>query len=73
MPENILKVEADLRTAAMDRLIAASLRYGKPALEETLEHWRRVGIQAQGNAAARSNQSEADAFVKGKTGAASYR
>jgi hypothetical protein len=47
MSANMLKTEADLRNAAMDRLIAASLSNGKPALEATLERWRRLSISAQ--------------------------
>ena len=40
MPANMLKTEDDLRHAVIDRLIAASLREGKPAREATLERWR---------------------------------
>jgi hypothetical protein len=45
MPVNALKTEAELRTAVIDRLIAASLRDGKPAREATLERWRAIGMQ----------------------------
>jgi hypothetical protein len=43
MPANMLKTEADLRHAVMDRLIAASLSDGKPAREATVERWRALG------------------------------
>ncbi|NNM57502.1 hypothetical protein [Acidocella sp.] len=46
MPVNMLKTEADLRHAVIDRLIAASLSNGKPAMEATLERWRRMSIPA---------------------------
>ncbi len=46
MPVNMLKTEADLRHAVIDRLIAASLSNGKPAIEATLERWRRMSIPA---------------------------
>lgn len=46
MPVNMLKTEADLRHAVIDRLIAASLSNGKPTLEATLERWRRMSIPA---------------------------
>jgi hypothetical protein len=39
----MLKVEAELRNAVIDRLIAASLSDGKPAREATLERWRALG------------------------------
>jgi hypothetical protein len=42
---NALKTEAELRHAVIDRLIAASLRDGKPAREATLERWRALGAQ----------------------------
>ena len=41
-PVNTLKSEAELRTAVIDRLIAASLSESKPALEATLERWRTI-------------------------------
>lgn len=47
MSANMLKTEAALRNAAMDRLIAASLSNGKPNLEATLERWRRLSISSQ--------------------------
>ncbi|HTJ90541.1 MAG TPA: hypothetical protein VL356_10240 [Acidocella sp.] len=40
---NTLKAEAELRHAVIDRLIAASLRDGKPAREATLAQWRAIG------------------------------
>jgi hypothetical protein len=43
MPANMLKTEADLRHAVIDRLIAASLSDGKPAREATVERWRALG------------------------------
>jgi hypothetical protein len=43
MPANMLKTEAELRHAVIDRLIAASLRDGKPAREATMENWRALG------------------------------
>ncbi|GLR65580.1 hypothetical protein GCM10010909_02580 [Acidocella aquatica] len=46
MPVNMLKTEADLRHAVIDRLIAASLSNGKPSLEATIERWRRMSIPA---------------------------
>ena len=42
MPANMLKTEAELRHAVIDRLIAASLNEGKPAREATLERWRAL-------------------------------
>jgi hypothetical protein len=45
MPANMLKTEADLRHAVIDRLIAASLSDGKPAREATLERWRALGTR----------------------------
>ncbi len=42
MSINMLKTEAALRNAAIDRLIAASLTEGKPAREATLERWRTL-------------------------------
>lgn len=42
MPANMLKTEAELRHAVIDRLIAASLSEGKPAREATLERWRAL-------------------------------
>ena len=45
MPVNMLKTEADLRHAVIDRLIAASLSDGRPAREATLERWRTLGAQ----------------------------
>jgi len=40
----MLKTEAELRTAVIDRLIAASLRDGKSAREATLERWRAISL-----------------------------
>ena len=45
MPANMLKIEAELRTAVIDRLIAASLNDGKPAREATLERWRALSTK----------------------------
>ncbi|MBU6397868.1 MAG: hypothetical protein KGL20_02860 [Rhodospirillales bacterium] len=45
MPANMLKTEAQLRTAVIDRLIAASLSDGKPAREATLERWRSLSTK----------------------------
>jgi hypothetical protein len=45
MAANMLKIEAELRTAVIDRLIAASLNDGKPALEATLERWRALSTK----------------------------
>ncbi len=45
MPVNMLKTEAELRHAVIDRLIAASLSEGKPAREATLERWRSLGAK----------------------------
>lgn len=45
MQPNALKIEAELRHAVIDRLIAASLRDGTPAREATLERWRMIGAQ----------------------------
>ncbi|GBQ38894.1 hypothetical protein AA11237_1917 [Acidocella aminolytica 101 = DSM 11237] len=42
----MLKIEAELRQAVIDRLIAASLNDGKPAREATLERWRALGTQS---------------------------
>jgi hypothetical protein len=38
-----IAIETTLRHAVIDRLIAASLRDGKPAREATLERWRLLG------------------------------
>lgn len=46
MSEDKLKAEADLRIAAVDRLIAASSSYAKLVFEETLERWRHMTIKA---------------------------
>ena len=45
-----LTTETQLRHAVIDRLIAASLRDGKPAREATLERWRMLGRKADTNA-----------------------
>jgi hypothetical protein len=45
MPANMLKTEAELRTAVIERLIAASLNHGKPAREATLERWRSLSTK----------------------------
>lgn len=45
MPANMLKTEAELRNAVIDRLIAASLSEGRPAREATLERWRALNSQ----------------------------
>lgn len=45
MPANMLKTEAELRQAVIDRLIAASLSDGKPAREATLERWRALNAK----------------------------
>jgi hypothetical protein len=45
MPANMLKTEAELRHAVIDRLIAASLSEGKPAREATLERWRALHVK----------------------------
>jgi hypothetical protein len=42
MQTNMLKIEAELRNAVIDRLIAASLTDGKPAREATLQRWRAL-------------------------------
>ena len=42
MQTETLKTEADLRSAVIDRLIAASLRDGQPEREATLERWRAL-------------------------------
>ncbi len=47
MPANALKTEAELRTAVIDRLIAASLRDSKPVREATLERWRTMSVPAR--------------------------
>ncbi len=44
-----LNREAELRTAVIDRLIAASLRDGAPAREATLERWRNAKPSAASN------------------------
>lgn len=44
MPANMLKTEAELRNAVIDRLIAASLSDGKPAREATLARWRALAV-----------------------------
>ncbi len=43
MSASALKIEAELRNAVIDRLIAASLSDGKPAREATLQRWRMIG------------------------------
>ncbi len=45
MPAKMPITEAELRSAVMDRLIAASLSDGKSALEATLARWRSIGVQ----------------------------
>jgi hypothetical protein len=40
MQTNMLKIEAELRNAVIDRLIAASLNDGTPAREANLQRWR---------------------------------
>lgn len=52
MPANMLKIEAELRNAVIDRLIAASLSEGKPAREATLERWRALNSKPTQNTAA---------------------
>ncbi len=47
MPANMLKTEAELRHAVIDRLIAASLSEGKPAREATLERWRSLNSKSE--------------------------
>lgn len=49
MPANMLKTEAELRHAAIDRLIAASLSDGKPTREATLERWRALSTSPAAN------------------------
>ena len=46
MQTEALKTEAELRSAVVDRLIAASLREGQPEREATLERWRALGTPA---------------------------
>ncbi len=46
MQTETLKTEADLRSAVIDRLIAASLREGQPEREATLERWRALAQHA---------------------------
>jgi hypothetical protein len=49
MTTNTLKREEELRTAVIDRLIAASLHDGRSAREATLERWRNLaGAQSAG-------------------------
>ena len=45
MSANTIKIEAELRHAVIDRLIAASLAEGKPAREATLERWRALNTK----------------------------
>ncbi len=52
MPANMLKTEAELRHAVIDRLIAASLSEGKPAREATLERWRALDTKPAGQTGA---------------------
>lgn len=52
MPANMLKTEAELRNAVIDRLIAASLSDGKPAREATLERWRALSLKKVADQAA---------------------
>lgn len=47
---NTLKVEAELRHAVIDRMIAAGLSQSGPALEATLERWRAISTQNTGPA-----------------------
>jgi len=42
MPANMLTTEAELRNAAIDRMIAAALSDSQPAREATLERWRAL-------------------------------
>ena len=46
--------ESQLRHAVIDRLIAASLRDGKPNREATLERWRSLGGKAEAAATQRA-------------------
>jgi hypothetical protein len=45
MPTNALKIEAELRTAVIDRLIAAILSDRKLVSEASLQCWRTIGTQ----------------------------
>ncbi len=54
MPSNMLKTEAELRNAVIDRLIAASMNNGK-AREASLERWRNLGSQNNGSAQTSEN------------------
>jgi hypothetical protein len=45
MQTNMLKIEAELRNAVIDRLIAASLNDGTPAREATLQRWRALPVR----------------------------
>ena len=51
MPADMLKTEAELRNAVIDRLIAASLSDGQPAREAHLERWRSLATAQPQNAA----------------------
>jgi len=53
MPANSLNTEAELRTAVIDRMIAASLNDGKPAREANLEQWRSLGTKSSKSTAGR--------------------
>ncbi len=46
MQANAPTTEAELRQAVIDRLIAASLRDGKPAREATLAQWRAISARS---------------------------
>ena len=46
MLSTTLKIEAQLRQAVIDRLIAASLNTSKPAREDILARWRALNDQA---------------------------
>ena len=54
MQTETLKTEADLRSAVIDRLIAASLRDGQPEREATLERWRALAKDGGSDSAVRA-------------------
>jgi hypothetical protein len=53
MSANSPNTEAELRTAVIDRMIAASLNDGKPAREANLEQWRSLGTKSSKSTAGR--------------------
>lgn len=59
MTGDTLKAEAELRSAAIDRLIAASSSYDKLVFAATLERWRNMSLKSPNYGAQKSRPTEA--------------